>query len=46
MIKTSFSVFVAMLWLLAIQSYGQSTGTKSVTKRVYLNSVLGAYATD
>ena len=39
--KTLFPLLAAALLLLTTQSYGQSTGTESATKRVYLNSVLG-----
>lgn len=41
MMKTIFSLLAASLLLVATQSYGQSTGAESTTKRVYLNSVLG-----
>ena len=39
--KTLHVLPVTTLLLLAIEGFGQSTGTESTTKRVYLNSVLG-----
>lgn len=41
MIKLLYALLAATLLLPAIQSNGQSTGTETATKRVYLNSVVG-----